>query len=75
VAQNTAQAAVWHAGNGLSWDQLAGKDRVRLSNGYTEKYFSPYELAAAMQVTGEAARRAEKAKSMESQKSDSLSRE
>lgn len=62
VSQNTAQAAAWHLANGLSWDELAVKDRVRLSNGYTEKYFSPAELGVAVQAVTVAVRRAEAAR-------------
>jgi hypothetical protein len=58
VTQRTAQAAAWHLTDGLSWAELAEKDRVRLSNGYTEKYFGPEDIAMAMRVVGEAARRA-----------------
>jgi hypothetical protein len=63
VTQNAAQAAAWHFTDGLTWEQLAAKDRVKLSNGYTEKYFSPQELAVAMRVTLEASKRAENRKS------------
>lgn len=73
VPQNAAQAAAWHFTDGLSWEQLAAKDRVKLSNGYTEKYFSPQELAAAMRVTLEAARRAEGKKLETPRKHQSLS--
>jgi hypothetical protein len=58
VSQNAAQAAAWHLTNGLGWEELANKDRVHLSNGYTEKYFTPEELAMAARVVEEAARRA-----------------
>ena len=74
VTQNAAQAAAWHFTDGLSWEQLAAKDRVKLSNGYTEKYFSPQELAVAMRVTLEAVRRAEGKKSDTSDPYPSLSR-
>jgi hypothetical protein len=57
IPQNVAQAAAWNLANGLSWQELAAKDRVRLMNGYTEKYFSQQEILCAMQVAGEAARR------------------
>ena len=60
VPRNTAQATVWHLANGLSWPELAHKDRVRLRNGYVEKYFAPQEIALAMRVAAEAARRTEK---------------
>jgi hypothetical protein len=49
---------------------LARKNRVKLMNGYTEKYFSPQEIVTAMRAVGEAARRAEQNKKVES--SDSL---
>ncbi|MCY2993902.1 MAG: hypothetical protein NTY19_39410 [Planctomycetota bacterium] len=59
VAQNTAQAAAWHLTNGLTWDQLVVKEKVHLSNGYTEKYFAPQEVAVAMKVVQETSRRAQ----------------
>jgi len=74
VTQNAAQAAAWHFTDGLTWEQLAAKDRVKLSNGYTEKYFSPQELAVAMRVTLEASKRAETKKSDAPEKYQSLSR-
>ncbi len=74
VTQNAAQAAAWHLTDGLSWEQLAAKDRVRLSNGYTEKYFSPQELAVAMRVAQEATKRAEDKNPDSTGKYESLSR-
>ena len=59
--------------NGLSWPELAHKDRVRLSNGYTEKYFAPQEIALAMRVAAEAARRAGKYETADDRKLDPLS--
>jgi len=73
VSQNIAQAAAWHLTDGLSWQELASKDRVKLSNGYTEKYFAPQEIAMAMRVVSEAERRAEKSETNETEKYDSLS--
>jgi hypothetical protein len=75
INQNSAQAAVWHVANGLSWQELAHKDRVRLSNGYTEKYFSPQQLGLAVRAAAEAQRRAEKeAQTTVGSKADSLSK-
>jgi hypothetical protein len=59
VPQNAAQAAVWHVANGLSWQELAMKDRVRSRLG-TIKYFSPRELQLALQIAGVATERAKK---------------
>ena len=59
LSQNVAQAAAWHLTDGLSWEELAKKDRVRLSNGYTEKFFAPQELSMAIRAVGEAQRRAQ----------------
>ena len=58
IPQNAAQAAAWHLANGLSWEQLAAKNRVesRLLN-YTERYFSYRELGFATRIVGEATRR------------------
>jgi hypothetical protein len=73
VSQNIAQAATWHLTDGMSWQELAHKDRVKLSNGYTEKYFAPQEIAMAMRVVSEAERRAKKGESKDTGKYDSLS--
>ena len=74
LAQNVAQAAAWHLGNGLSWEELAAKDRVKLSNGYTEKWFSSQELAVAIRASQEAVKRAGDKKPESPEKYDSLSR-
>ena len=73
ISQNIAQAAAWHFTDGLSWQQLASKNRVELSNGYTEKFFNNQELHIAFQATQEAARRAKAAATNKGSKADSLS--
>ena len=60
VPQNVGQAAAWHLANGMSWQELAAKDRVRSRLG-TLKYFSPQELDLALQVAGVAAERGKEA--------------
>ena len=75
VPQNTAQAAAWHLANGVSWDVLLSKDKVHLSNGYTEKYFSPAEITIAMRAVTEASRRATAAEAKVPETSTSASRE
>ncbi len=50
ISQNVAQAAVWHVANGLSWEELAAKDRVRSRLG-TVKYFTPQEMNLAQAFT------------------------
>ena len=57
VPQNAAQAAVWHMANGLSWQELAAKDRVRHLDGSVEKYFSFTEMQLATRIMTEANRR------------------
>jgi hypothetical protein len=73
VSTNVAQATAWHLTAGLSWDELVSKDKVRLSNGYTEKYFAPEEIAIAMRVAQEATRRAEAERSKQPSPSESTS--
>lgn len=73
IPQSAAQAAAWHLTDGLSWAELAAKDRVRLMNGYFEKFFSPADLQVAVQAVGVAARRAESLVAQDTGKSDSLS--
>jgi hypothetical protein len=58
MPQNAAQAAAWHLNNDLSWDELAAKDRVHLSNGYFEKFFNQAELELALRATQVCAERA-----------------
>ena len=58
IPRDSAQASAWHIENGLSWRELATKDRVRLSNGYTEKYFNYQTLMVAKRATDVAAQRA-----------------
>lgn len=77
LSQNVAQAAAWHLQDGLTWEELAAKDRVHLSNGYTEKYFAPQELMVAARAVAVAANRAEESSEGEEDpgKYDSLSQQ
>ncbi len=63
------QAAAWHLADGLSWQQLAAKERKRLGRPNL-RYFQRSELLAAQKVAGAAVKQAEKSES----KSDSISR-
>ncbi len=71
IPQNTAQAVAWHLANGMSWQKLAQKNRVKLRSGYTEKFFNGREIALGIQVAAEAQRRAEEA--AKTSKANSLS--
>ena len=74
VKQNAAQAAAWHLANGLSFEQLAMKNRIESRNGYTEKFFTPQELRAAGLVVIESVKRGQMQKQPASvAKGDSLS--
>ncbi len=59
LPQNSAQAVAWHVMDGLTWEQLAAKDRVRLSNGFVQKWFSFDELMLAQRALMVAMERAE----------------
>ena len=52
VKQNTAQAAAWNIANGISWDELAKKNRRESHIAGNERYFSFNELRAALSLTG-----------------------
>ena len=52
VAQTTAQAAAWHIANGMSWEELAHKNRIESQYLGNIKYFDPVELQSAFQLTG-----------------------
>jgi len=62
IPQNTAQAAAWHIANGLTWEELAAKDRAVHLNGTVEKWFSRPELILALRAARVANVRAEEAK-------------
>ena len=73
VPQNAAQAAVWHVANGLSWQELAMKDRIRHLDGSVEKYFSYTEMELALRIASEANRRGADRPLLTPSKSDSVS--
>ena len=75
VPQNAAQAATWHLANGLSWQELATKDRVRHLDGSVEKYFSLTEMQLALRITTEAQRRGDLVPAPSPSKSNSLSQQ
>jgi hypothetical protein len=58
--QHSAQAAVWHLQNGLSWDELAKKVGVKHLNGSVEPYFTAAHLQRALAAARMADRLAEK---------------
>ena len=63
IHRDVAQACAWHLEDGLSWRELASKNKVVSSfGGYSEKYFSLQQIAFAQQVCVEAKRRAEELK-------------
>ena len=64
--QHSAQAAVWHLENGLSWEELAQKVGVKHLNGIVEPYFSPLQLKYAFAAAKVAGARLEKAKTASS---------
>lgn len=60
IHRDIAQACAWHLEDGLSWKELASKDKVVSSfSGYSEKYFSGEQILFAQRVCAEAKRRAE----------------
>lgn len=73
VAQNAGQAAAWNLANGLSWEELMQKDRVKHLDGTTEKYFAPIELALATRIASESVRRGKENPLPKGSKLDSLS--
>ena len=60
IHRDVCQACTWHLENGLSWRELASKDKVVSSfGGYSEKYFTLEQIAFAQKVCAEAKKRAE----------------
>ncbi|GHT28823.1 hypothetical protein FACS18942_09550 [Planctomycetales bacterium] len=51
VDQKSAQAAVWHYNNGLSWEELAAKQyKPRIDSSYTVPYFSGKQMVYAINL-------------------------
>jgi hypothetical protein len=59
------QAAAWHLADGMSWQQLAAKERKRLGRPNL-RYFQRGDLLAAQQVAGAAIRKAKESESKDS---------
>lgn len=57
IPRNAAQAASWHLTDDLNWEELAVKEKLRLSNGYFERYFTPDDIHLAVRIASEANRR------------------
>ncbi len=68
--QRVAQAAAWHLGNDMSWQELAAKE-LRFATGIRRPYFTPMEIQAAIQAATVAAKAAEE--QQKSAQTDSLS--
>ncbi|SMP53409.1 hypothetical protein SAMN06265222_104108 [Neorhodopirellula lusitana] len=66
VAQNTAQAAAWNLMDGLSWNELAQKNRVESRYTGNIRFFSPLELQAARAVVSELNRNIDTSEAIES---------
>jgi hypothetical protein len=50
IDQVSAQAAAWHLSDGLSWQELARKVKIRHLNGQTKLYFNPQQLQQALRA-------------------------
>jgi len=50
IDQQSAQAAVWHLTDGLTWRDLAQKVKIRHLNGTQEMFFNGRELARAQRI-------------------------
>ena len=66
LPQNTAQAAAWHLLDGLTWEELAAKNRKESKYTGIERWFSAGEIRAAMSVVKEANERADDSSQEES---------
>ena len=65
LTQATAQAAAWHLANGLSWDQLAKKNRSESRYTGNVRMFQTEEIRQAMYVVDEVSRLGTKLTSQE----------
>ncbi len=58
ISQKVGQAAAWHRTDNMSWEALLNHDKVRLSNGYFERFFTPQQVYWAREVVAAANQRA-----------------
>lgn len=72
IPRNAAQAASWHLTDGLKWDELLVKEKLRLSNGYFERYFTPNDVNLAVRIANEANRRSSSEESLDANKQGKL---
>ncbi len=73
ISQKVGQAATWHRTDSLSWEQLLVHDKVRLSNGYYERFFTPEQVYWAREVDAAANQRAVAAARAQQQSGESRS--
>ncbi len=67
VPQNSGQAAAWHLTDGLSWQELAHKDRFYSQlTGARQKYFNGRELQLAYRIVAEAGVRGKRLQKLDS---------
>ena len=59
ITQPVAQAAGWNIANKLSWEFMLTKNKVELSTGYFERFFTQGQLELAYRVVEVASERAE----------------
>lgn len=59
IDQRAGQAAAWHLTDEMSWQELANKIGAKHLDGSTEPFFTPGQMELAMNISREAARRAE----------------
>ena len=50
IDQQSAQAAVWHLTDGLTWQELAQKVKIKHLNGTREMFFSGRDLLRAQRI-------------------------
>lgn len=75
VDQLSAQAAAWNLTDGLAWNELAHKVKVKHLNGQIELYFSRQHVQRAIQIVVEASRRAEKVEATTESQGEILDRQ
>jgi hypothetical protein len=56
VSQNTAQAVAWNLMDGMSWQELAAKNKVESKYTGNQAWFTPNELRAAQLVASRVAK-------------------
>lgn len=72
MSQSAVQAAAWHIGNGMSWEELANKHTKHLGGIAPTPYFNPADIQQGMSIATTAAAQAKEREKEEKEENPRL---